>query len=224
MKSLDQFREKRQRVYEGFFSAKALFFTGLVIMPAFLFTPLTSLRIILFLFFWFLSWLAGKKSNPLFIIVIILGITLFNLIVPYGRVLFSISAFKVTVGALLGGIHRAVTFEGLIMLSRIAIRPDLKIPGFFGELTGETFRIFSVIMNQRNRITRINIMGDIDRLMLELSGDDRNNNNNGETGNGGETHQPVAACIFRTQPAGFVILAVVAILPWAAMLIMLKLG
>jgi heptaprenyl diphosphate synthase len=218
MKRLDQFKAKRRRVYEDIFSVKALFFTGLMIMPVFLFSPFILLRIILFFFFWFLAWLAGKNGNPLSTILVILGITLFNLIIPYGRVLFSIGAFKITAGALLGGIHRAVTLEGLIMLSRITIRPNLKIPGFFGELTGEAFRIFSVIMNQKNRITRKNIMGDIDRLMLELSGD------GGSINNGCKTPQPVTAQAFRTQPAGFVILTFVAIIPWAMMIIMLNLS
>jgi heptaprenyl diphosphate synthase len=201
MKTFDQFRAKRNEVYENLFSAKALCFTGLLIMPAFLFSPSASFRILLFLFFWFLAWLTGRKNNPLITILIIFGITLFNLIVPYGKVLFSIGAFNITEGAFWGGICRAVTLEGLVMLSRIAIRPDLKIPGVFGELIGETFRIFSAIMNQKNRITRKNIIGDIDKLMLELS------ENSGRTSSG-------VTQVLRTRPFGYAILAIVTALSW----------
>jgi heptaprenyl diphosphate synthase len=201
MKSFDQSRKKRNEVYENLFSAKALCFAGLLIMPAFLFSPSASFGILLFLFYWFLAWLAGKKNNPLFTILIFFGIMLFNLIIPYGKVLFSIGAFKITEGAFWGGIRRAVTLEGLVMLSRIAIRPDLKIPGMFGELIGETFRIFSAIMNQKHRITRKNIIGDIDKLMLELSED-----------TGGMSY--AVTPVLRTRPLGLVILIIVTTLSW----------
>jgi heptaprenyl diphosphate synthase len=171
MKRLEQFRSRRRDIYERLFSARALCIAGFLIMPALLFNPNTFLRILQFFLFWFLSWLSGKKNNPLITIVIILGIVFFNLLVPYGRVLFSIGVFKVSSGALIAGIHRAVTLEGLIMLSRVSIRRDLRIPGGFGELIGESFRIFALIMDSRHRITRKNLMGDIDALMIELSGD-----------------------------------------------------
>jgi heptaprenyl diphosphate synthase len=58
------------------------------------------------------------------------------------------------------------------MLSRLSIRRDLKIPGGFGELIGESFRYFALIMASKHRITRKNLMHDIDRLMMELSEDE----------------------------------------------------
>jgi heptaprenyl diphosphate synthase len=214
MKRFDQFRAKRRKIYKDLFSAKALCITGLVIMPSLLLNPFFKARIILFLFFWFLAWLSGIKNKPLFTLLIIFGIVIINLIIPYGKVLFSIGVFKVTAGALKGGIQRAVTLEGLIMLSRVTIRPDLKIPGFFGELIGESFRIFSSIMNQRNRIAGKNLMGDIDQLMLKLSGESGNGNSNGEIGKNGETQQTAAVTASRTKPVGFAILTVVTILSW----------
>ncbi|MCL2381414.1 MAG: hypothetical protein FWC64_07445 [Treponema sp.] len=202
MKRFDQFRAKRRSVYEGLFGATALFVTGLVIMPALLFSPFIESRIFLFLFFLFLAWLCGKKNNPLITITVIFFIVAFNLIVPHGQVLFSIGGFRITGGALALGIHRAVTLAGLIMLSRVTIRQDLKIPGLFGELIGESLRIFSVIMNQRQRITRKNLISDIDQMMIDLSGN---------TGHTLQTGTPPAS---RTKPLGFVILAVVALLSW----------
>jgi len=205
VKQFDQFRSARRQVYEKLFSARVLCIAGFLIMPALLFNPFVISRAIQFIFFWFLAWLSGKKNKPLFTFLVMLGIVIFNLIVPYGRVLFSAGVFKITSGALLTGINRAVTLEGLIMLSRFTIRQDLKIPGLFGELIGESFRIFAVIMNQKQHITRKNLIADIDRLMLDLSGD---------------TSQPTMssvsrqACSSDTKPAGFVILAAVVILSW----------
>ena len=180
-------------------------------MPALLFNPVTLLRVPQFLFFWFLAWLSGKKNNPLFTILVIFGIVAFNLIIPHGQLILSIGAFKLTSGALMVGIHRAVTLEGLIMLSRTTIRQDLRIPGLFGELLGESFRIFADLMSRKPHITRENFLSDIDHLMIELGGE-----------NAG-TPQDAAVPASKTRSLGFVILAVVVVLSWlplAAALIM----
>jgi len=199
MKRLEQFRAQRQKVYEGLFSAKALCVAGLFILPAMLFAP-SVVRVSQFLFFWFLAWLCGKKNNPFITLAIIFFIVAFNLILPHGRLLFSIGTFAVTDGALWTGLHRALTLTGLIMLSRVSIRHDLKIPGLFGELIGESLRFFSIIMSRKQRITRKNLIADIDQMMIDLSSD------SGET--------PHAAPAARTKPAGFVILALVVMLAW----------
>jgi heptaprenyl diphosphate synthase len=190
---------KRLEAYENFFGAKALFIAGLVIMPSLVFNPQTEARVIQFLFFCLLVWLSGKKINPVFTFLTILFITVFNLIIPYGRVLFSICAFKITSGALKAGIHRAVTLEALFMLSKVTIRQDLKIPGAFGEILGDSFHIFSVMMSKKNRVTGRNFLADIDRLLLELSEENISN---------------ADVQITRTKPVGYVILALVVILSW----------
>ena len=222
MKALEQFRLNRRKACEDLFGPSALAAAGLAIMPALLFNPSTPLRVLQFFFFWFLATLAGKKNNLLFTLLVIFGIVAFNLIVPYGRVLFSVGPLKITQGALAAGIHRAVTLEGLIMLSRLAIRPDLRIPGLFGELIGESFRVFALLMNQKRRVTRKTLIADIDRLLFELSADDRAapqtdvesspENARGPTDAG--ANKPA-----RTKPAGYVILVVVVILSWIPLII-----
>ena len=213
----DRFRSRRLQVYEELFSAQVLFITGFLIMPALLFNPVVFFRILQFLFFWFLAWLSGKKNNLFLTFLVILGIVIFNLFIPYGQVLFSIGVFKITSGALMTGISRAVTLEGLIMLSRFTIRQDLKIPGLFGELIGESFRILAVIMNQKQHITRKNLIADIDRLMLDLSGDVA------EASPAVADPSGTQVCL-GTKPVGFVILAVVVLLSWLPWVIFLTTG
>lgn len=187
-------------------------------MPALLFNSVTLFRVVQFLFFWFLCWLAGKKNNPLITILIILGIVAFNLVPPYGRVLYSIGVFNITLDALMTGIHRAVTLEGLIMLSRVSIRPDLKIPGGFGALIGESFRFFAIIMDSKKRITRKNLMGDIDRLMIDLSREAPASALPDSSVRTEFEAQPPenqgAIPAVRTTTLGFIILAIVVILSW----------
>ena len=202
MKNFDQFRQKRQEAYNFLFSAGALCFTGLLAMPAMLFNASTPLRAAQFIFFWFLCWLSGRKNNPLMTILIILGIIAVNLIIPYGRVLFSIGMFRITGGALKSGIERAVTLEGLIMLSRLAVRQDLKLPGSFGELLSESFRFFALITDSGKRVTGKNFIGDIDNLMLDLS--------NGEHGDCVKAELQIT----KTKPAGFIILSAALAVSW----------
>ena len=190
---------KRQDIYNNIFSANALFIAGLLIMPSLLFNPSTEHRIIQFLFFWFLTWLSGRKTNPVITILIIVVITAFNLIIPYGRVLFSIGAFRITSGALTAGIHRAVTLAALVMLSKTTIRQDLKLPGAFGQILGESLRMFSVIMSRRLRITGKNLVAEIDNLMMELSEETL-------------PQHPVPAV--KTKLAGYVILITAIVLSW----------
>lgn len=197
------FRERRRGMYERLFSGEELCLAGLLMMPAMVFNPNTYFRVLQFLFFWFLAWLSGKKSNPLITILIILGITAFNLTVPYGQVLFSFGPVRITAGALLGGIQRAVTLEALIMLSRATIRHDLRLPGSFGKLIGESFRILACIRKRKQGFTRKNLVTAIDNLMIELS----------EPGEGAAAETPSAPRRHSTA-MGRIILGAAAVLAW----------
>ncbi|MDR1302936.1 MAG: hypothetical protein LBK43_10785 [Treponema sp.] len=146
-----------------------LFLAGLLMTAAFLVNPSTLVRCVQFLIFWWYAWLRGKKNRPLITLSVIGGIVFFNLLVPYGKVLGTVGIFPITQGALLGGLHKAITLEGLIMLSQASIRADLRLPGFFGSLLGESFRIFEKISQNKARITRKHIIEGIDHLLLELS-------------------------------------------------------
>jgi heptaprenyl diphosphate synthase len=159
--------------YERRFSSPALFAAGLCAMPALLFNPSVAGRAVQFLFFWVLVLLVGKKSNHPATLLAILGILFFNLLFPYGEVLFSIGPFlKVSSGALEAGLRRGITLEGLFMLSRLTVRQDLRLPGGFGELIGESFRILAVLTEKKNTISAKNLIAGIDGLMLELSAPD----------------------------------------------------
>jgi heptaprenyl diphosphate synthase len=204
-------REWRKKIYEELFSAKALCVCALLIMPALLFAPRVEARVFLFFFFWIISHCCGKKNNFFITFFVIIFIVAFNLIVPQGRVLFSLGAFRITGGALSLGIQRAFTLSALMMLSRVCIRSDLKIPGLAGELLGESLRLFSIIMNRRRRITRKNLIGDIDQMMIELSSDESR-----DSSPDGEQTAPQEV---RTKPAGFVILALVVIFSWSSWLV-----
>jgi heptaprenyl diphosphate synthase len=197
--------EKKNNFYERNFSARELCITGLIIMPALLFNPSTELRVCQFLFFWFLVVLSGKRPNFIFTVLVIVGIVAFNLIVPYGQVLYSFGAFKITSGALTAGMHRAVTFSALVMLSRLSVRQDLKLPGAFGELLGESLRIFSAMGSRQKRVMgkKASLVERIDSLLIELS----------------NTAPAETEEVTRTTVAGYVVLTVTVVLSWLPWLI-----
>ncbi|MCL2244156.1 MAG: Gx transporter family protein [Treponema sp.] len=197
---------KRLTFFENVFSARALFITGIFIIPALLFNPGTEYRVIQYIFFCFLVLLSGKKTNLLLSFFIIVTIIAFNLIIPYGRVIFSAGPIKITSGALTAGIHRAVTLCALVMLSKVTVRQDLILPGAFGELLCKSLRIFSVLMNRKNRITAKNFIDDIDRMMMEL---------------GDDVLRPTHVQITRTKPAGYIVLISVIIISWLPFLVIL---
>jgi heptaprenyl diphosphate synthase len=208
------------------FSSGDLCVAGLIVMPSLLFNPSTPGRVAQFLLFWVFAALMGKKNNALMTFLVILGIVLFNLLVPYGRVLWQFGAFRITEGALTAGIHRAVTLEGLFMLSKASISGELRLPGTFGALIGESLRMFALITERKRRISRKNFIADIDALLLELEregctnadcfeeggeadgglGNDAGGEAKGRLGNGARGG--------RSTPTGYAVLAAATALSW----------
>ena len=187
----ENFRKVRESFCNRAFASSELAAAGLCMMPALLLNPDTNARIIQFLFFWALAWLSGKKNNPFITVSVIMGIVFFNLLVPYGEVSLSFGPLKITSGALQAGIHRAVTLQGLFMLSRSCIRRDLKFPGAFGEITGESFRIFSNLGEDFSLLGKDfykkgmgknlfkELVEHLDRLLFNYSGGDLLSGNSG---------------------------------------------
>jgi heptaprenyl diphosphate synthase len=191
----------RRKRWSRFFSSRDLCAAGLLVLPALLFNPEVGGRAAQFLLFSLFLWLSGGRPRLPNAILIILSITLVNLLVPYGRVLLSLGPLRITAGALRTGLGRGLTLEALIMLSRSSVRPDLKLPGLFGELLGESFRIFSFLTEKKRLVNPKDICGSIDELLLELS-----------AGSAGEGETALYAKT--TSLRGRIILAAVVLLSW----------
>jgi heptaprenyl diphosphate synthase len=161
-------RKRRQEQWKRLFRGEDLFITGLCLMILFLCTPSLVFKTLQFLFFWSLMALSGKKSRPLTVFLVMLGVVFGNLLVPYGKLLAEWGPLKISQGALLTGLHRALTLEGLVLLSGTFIRADLRLPGAFGALLGESFRLFALLQKRKKGIRSKHVIEGIDRLMLEL--------------------------------------------------------
>jgi uncharacterized membrane protein len=195
----------RERFCIKHFSSSDLAIAGLCMIPALLFNQDTYMRLIQFLFFFFIALLSGKKINPLITLSIMLTIVFFNLLVPYGELLYSIGPLKITSGALLSGLRRAVTLEGLFMLSRSCIRSDLAFPGAFGKLAGESLRVFSRLAEAKNFFTRKNWIESLDGLLSGYTQD--------------VSREIKTESEKKHSLSGRIILALVAILAWVPLII-----
>ena len=162
-------RKAREEFCLKLFAPAELALAGLCMMAAMLFNQDTTAMFIQFLFFFFLAWLSGKKINLLFTVSVMFTIVFFNLLVPYGQILFSLGPLAVTSGALQAGINRALMFQGLFMLSKCCVRPDLIFPGAFGSLAGESLRIFGRLTEEKKAIGKKNWVAYVDSLLISYT-------------------------------------------------------
>ena len=122
---------------------------ALLLMAAvFLIVPHLPVRAVLFLFFWILAIAAKRKTRPVFTIIGLVMITACNLFPPFGKILFAFGPITIAEGSLLRGLQRAVTMEGLVMFSKLALLSVPRLPGKLGGLLYECFGI----VEQMNKI------------------------------------------------------------------------
>jgi heptaprenyl diphosphate synthase len=164
----DARRLGRQERWSRLFRSGDLFIAGLFMMLVFLFTTSLVSKALQFLFFLALAFFSGRKIRPVLALLVMLGIVAGNLLVPYGKILAEWGPVQLTQGALLAGLRRALTLEGLVFLSGAFIRADLRLPGVFGAALGESFRLFAVLQNRNTNFDRKRVIEGIDGLMLEL--------------------------------------------------------
>ncbi|MDR2479427.1 MAG: Gx transporter family protein [Treponema sp.] len=160
-------RLQRRGRWNVFFAGGGLFTAAGIMALLFLFNPSIPSRVLQFVFFCFLAWFSGKKNNLLLTAAVIAGIVFFNLLVPGGKVLFQIGQLHITQGSLLLGTGKAVTLEGLVMLSSACIKSDLRLPGRIGSLLAESMRLLEFLREHKGIINRGSVIEGIDNLMLK---------------------------------------------------------
>ncbi|OHD73102.1 MAG: hypothetical protein A2177_13125, partial [Spirochaetes bacterium RBG_13_68_11] len=144
------------------------FAAGALLMTGFLAQRDLVLRVAEFAVFLLLARLSGRRLRLVSYLLVAVGVVAFNLIIPVGRELFSILNFPVTESALKSGVAKALTLVGMIAASQFSIRPDLRIAGRLGGLLARSLLYFQLIMAERRRIDRRDILGSIDTVMLDV--------------------------------------------------------
>ena len=107
----------------------------------------------------------SSKIKPLPAIIMSASIILFNLVVPFGKVLAEPFGLPITEGAILLGIKKALIIEGMVYISRWMLKAGLKIPGKIGTLVSQAFDILSSLSASRKKIDPKNLIHSIDEIM-----------------------------------------------------------
>jgi len=161
-------RAARAGAYDAVFAPWTLSAAGFLVSIAFLFQPVLGLKALLFAAFLAAALASGKKVSLAATVFVSLGIVAANLLVPVGKVLWRLGPFLVTETALWDGVGKAVTFEGLVYVSKATIRPGLRLPGRFGSIVARAFVYYDRIIEYRGRLKPATLFEDADALMLAV--------------------------------------------------------
>ncbi len=161
-------RQARAARYDALFAPWMLAATGILLSLAFLFQPLLSVKAALLCVFLTAALASGKRVSLATTLFVTLGILAANLLVPLGRVLWRAGPLIITEGALREGIDKALTFEGLVYISKATIRPGLRLPGRFGSIVARAFMYYDRIVEYRGKLRPATLFEDADSFMLAI--------------------------------------------------------
>ncbi len=154
--------------FSGIISPGHRFTWGILMLLCFLFSDGLFPRLIMTIFFAVLALLAGKRIRFGYFFFMIFSITAFNLLTPWGPVLFSLGRFTVTGGALNTGITKGLTICGLVFVSLFSVSSRLILPGKLGRLLGRSFYYFESLYSMKKSVRRASFFSDIDEILLSL--------------------------------------------------------
>jgi hypothetical protein len=144
-----------------------LFVAGMVTIPAFLLQKRIDIRAVQVAAFLVLVLFAGspRRGRLLWTVIVLLGSTLLlNLLTPFGRVLAKWGPLTVTGGALASGLGKGLTLVGLMLLSRLAVRRSVVLPGALGLYVSTSLSYLNQLLEERPRISGRGVLSRLDEL------------------------------------------------------------
>ncbi len=161
-------RKRRPDRLATFLNPSFRFWTGLILIPGYLFleNPLAKLGLVAL--FAFMAVMAGKRIRFGYYIILTTSITFFHILTPLGRILFEIGPLRITSGALGTGIMKGLTLCGLIFISLFSVSGKLRLPGKLGGLLARTFYFFEEILEGKTRVSPRDFIGSLDKVLIQL--------------------------------------------------------
>ena len=161
-------RQLRRARFEQTFVPWQIGLAGLVVAILFILEKNLAVKLGLLLFFILATYLAGKSFSLLVTLMVSAGIILANLLVPSGKLLYQLGPLTITQFALTDGIMKALTFEGLMFLSKASILQGLKIPGTLGNIVSSSFLYYDRIIEYKGKIHAATLSADVDEMMFTV--------------------------------------------------------
>lgn len=183
-------------------SARALLTWAGVVAPSLLLPAHPVTRSLLLLLLTLLVFATRRRVRWGRTAIFFGAVVAFNLAAPGGRVLLEVGAFPVTAGALGAGLAKAFSLTSLLLLSKLAIRRDLALPGRIGGLLSLTLAYVRYLLDADVKLLARDPIGRLDRLLQEAPA--------------GAGAAPAPAAVQRSTAAGIAVLAALAALLWTA--------
>lgn len=92
--------------------------------------------------------LRKRKIKVLPVLCLVFFITLFSLLTPGGKILFSVGRLNVTQGAIEDGLFKSGILVMLQFLSKFFISAKIKFPGRLGSFINEVFFIYERLLSE----------------------------------------------------------------------------
>jgi hypothetical protein len=142
------------------------FVTGIILIFPYLQTDSLIIKLFLYILLLLLVLISGKNIPLKRILILSASIIFFQILIPFGEVLFSVWKIDVTKGSLLKGIDKSLTFTGLILISLSSVSSMLGFPGKQGILLKKTLLYFEILFGSREKLS--SEKGIINKLDLYL--------------------------------------------------------
>ena len=94
--------------------------------------------------------------------LVTVSVTGFALLVPSGRVFATVGSWRLTVGALLTGLHRSAVLTGMVCISKLVTSRGLRLPGAAGVFLSDVLRILDALTTERISFRRGHVIEAID--------------------------------------------------------------
>ena len=145
------------------------FLWGTCLLILFLFQQQPILKLLLVALFAIMALFAGKRIRFGYFLTLVVSITVFNLLTPFGLVLATVGPLRITQGALVNGATKGITIVGLVFASLFTVSRHLVLPGSFGLFLARSFFYFERLYSEKKRIRRDHVIEDIDSIMERVS-------------------------------------------------------
>lgn len=145
------------------------FLWGSSLLVLFLLQHEPVVKLLLVVLFAILARIAGKRIRYGYFAILLVTVTLFNLLSPYGVLIATLGPLRITEGALLSGVTKGLTIVGLVFVSLFSVSRHLVLPGRFGLFLGRSLFYFQRLYGEKKRLRRGHIIEDIDAILEGLS-------------------------------------------------------
>ncbi len=162
-------RSSRYDRIEPMLAPGVRFLWGTCLLILFLFQQQPILKLLLVVLFAVMAVLAGKRIRFGYFLTLVVSITVFNLLTPFGQVLATIGPLRITQGALVNGATKGLTIVGLVFASLFTVSRHLVLPGSFGLFLARSFFYFERLYSEKKTVRRDHVIEDIDSIMERVS-------------------------------------------------------